>query len=112
MSAHKNTSMGEKIKKLRKEREMTQKQLAKALYVTQQNISKYETGSVAVPFDFGVQIANYFGVSMNYFTDVEFANHQGDKEKLLHYYEIATAKEKKLIMKVVEDIMSMSNTDF
>ena len=62
------TSMttGEKIQKLRKERDISQDSLASQLNVTRQAISKWETGESMPDIDNIVQLSNIFQVSVDY----------------------------------------------
>lgn len=55
----------EKIKKLRKQKDMTQSQLAEVLSVTIQSVSKWETGRSFPDITLLPVIARYFGISMD-----------------------------------------------
>ena len=58
---------GERLKYLRKQKGMTQSQLAKLLNLTQSAIGKYEGQSGIVPNDdIKLRIAEIFGVSVDY----------------------------------------------
>ena len=56
-------SMGQIIKRLRKERNLTQEELAEQLNISAQAISKWENGTSMPDISQVVPIANYFGVS-------------------------------------------------
>jgi len=56
---------GEYIAYLRKKREMTQFELAAALQVSHQAVSKWETGSALPDIDVLLAIANFFDVSLD-----------------------------------------------
>ena len=57
--------LGETLKQLRKEREMTQEQLAEKLQVSRQSVSKWET-HISVPDITALPIiARYFGITMD-----------------------------------------------
>jgi hypothetical protein len=53
------------LRKLRKERRLTQEQLAKILYVNPAAICKFEKGTSFPKIDFLLEIAKYFGVTIN-----------------------------------------------
>ena len=62
-------NMGQIIKRLRKERNLTQEELAEQLNISAQAISKWENGTSMPDISQVVPLANYFGVS----TDTLFA---------------------------------------
>lgn len=55
-----------RLKELRKEKELTQLQLAKKLNVSKQNISDWENGKSETSFEILINIAKFFGVSTDY----------------------------------------------
>ena len=57
---------GERIKELRKQRGMTQEALAKAFKTESCVICKIEKGYQSISLDYAVDIAEFFGVSMDY----------------------------------------------
>ncbi len=57
---------GNRIKNLRKERNLTQTELAKKLNTTQKMISKYECETIEMNFDTLMNYANYFNCSIDY----------------------------------------------
>lgn len=58
-------TFSEKLKKLRKEKKVTQEQLAKIIGVERSSIGKYETGTQPST-DIMKRIADYFGVTVDY----------------------------------------------
>ena len=54
------------IKRLRKEKGITQLQLAMELNMSQNTISRYETGERQAGYDELIKIADYFNVSIDY----------------------------------------------
>ena len=54
------------LRKLRKERRLTQSELQAAIGVDRTLISKYETGERVPPVDVLVALADYYGVSVDY----------------------------------------------
>ena len=59
------TRFNEKIKKLRKEKDMTQEQLAEYLCVSPQAISRWETGATCPDISALPQIAELFGITVD-----------------------------------------------
>ncbi|MBQ8697019.1 MAG: helix-turn-helix transcriptional regulator [Clostridia bacterium] len=61
---------GERIKNLRRERGLTQQQLADALGVERSSVGKYETGSLPSA-EVMLRMAEYFAVSVDYLCERE-----------------------------------------
>ena len=57
---------GQRIKELRIENGLTQKQLAEALESTQKNISKYELELLDLSTDLLIRICKFFSLSADY----------------------------------------------
>ena len=55
-----------RLKELRKEKGITQLQLALELNMSQNTISRYETGERQAGYDELIRIADYFNVSIDY----------------------------------------------
>lgn len=70
---------GSFLKELRKEKGLTQEQLSEILGVTNRSISRWENGVNMPDFDLVIEIANYFGVSIDEFLNGERKNDMVDK---------------------------------
>lgn len=68
--------LGEQLKKLRKNKQITQEQLAEVLGVSYQSMSRWELGTCYPDMELVPSIANYFGVTI----DQLFANDDAAKE--------------------------------
>ncbi len=55
-----------RIRDLREDADLKQKDLAKYLHISQNTYSQYETGVHSPPLETIVKIANYYGVSVDY----------------------------------------------
>lgn len=55
-----------RIKDLRDDNDMSQEKTAKELNMHKTTYARYETGENRVPFDFAIQIAEFYGVSLDY----------------------------------------------
>lgn len=64
-----NLSIGDKIKRLRVEKKMSQEALAKALYFSNRTISNWENNIREVSISNLQKLANYFQVPITYFTE-------------------------------------------
>ena len=56
----------EHLKKIRKSKGFTQKQVAAAIGITERNYQLYEAGSQKPSFDALIALADYFDVSIDY----------------------------------------------
>lgn len=61
-----NPSFPERLKALRLERGLTQRQLAKAIYCGEQSVLNWETGKHVPQDDYVSDLASFFGVSYAY----------------------------------------------
>ncbi len=59
--------VGERLKHLRRQHEMTQIELAELLYVSVNSVSGYETGKVQLGHDHISFLCDYFNISADYF---------------------------------------------
>lgn len=83
--------IGRKIKELRKDRNLTQQQLASRLSLTKSVISAYETEIRLPSYDTLVQIARIFNVSSDYLlglTSVRTIDVTGLSEENIHLLRI------------------------
>jgi transcriptional regulator with XRE-family HTH domain len=63
--------LGERIKELRKEKDMTQSELSILLEVDSSLISKWELGKKRPVYEDLIKMAKYFGVTTDYLLGVE-----------------------------------------
>ena len=71
--------LGERLKALRKERKITQKELAEILSMDTSIICKYESGAAVPSYEALEKIANFFSISTDYLFGRE-SNHLIDKD--------------------------------
>lgn len=55
-----------RIRDLREDNDLTQKEMAKILNCSQQVYSNYELGQRDIPTDILIKLSNYYGVSVDY----------------------------------------------
>jgi transcriptional regulator with XRE-family HTH domain len=58
--------MYERIRTLREDRDLTQKQIAEMLGMSQTGYSKYETGENDIPTHILIKLADFYGTSIDY----------------------------------------------
>lgn len=61
----------EKIKELREDNDLTQKQLAEILNTTQRTISYYENNERELPIEMLIKYAKHFNVSLEYICGID-----------------------------------------
>lgn len=62
--------MYRRIRDLREDKDMTQKEMASILGMSQTGYSKYETGENDVPTNILIQLSNFHKVSIDYLLDL------------------------------------------
>ena len=55
------------LKKLRKQRRLTQRDIADALHISQTSVSKYERGESEPDLEMVIKMSDYFGVTIDEF---------------------------------------------
>lgn len=59
-----------KIKEIRRQSHLTQKQIAEVLNTTQRQYSRWEIGEYEFPLSKMIQMAKYYNVSLDYLCDL------------------------------------------
>ena len=81
-----NLSIGEKIKKLRRENDITQEKLADYLNISYQAVSKWENGSSLPDISMIIPLANFFGVTTDVLFDMDTQKHTQEIEEIKAQY--------------------------
>lgn len=58
--------MYQRIRDLREDADLTQRELAKALYMHTTTYVRYETGEREIPLNVAIMLAKYYNVSLDY----------------------------------------------
>lgn len=98
------------LKKLRRDKGITQKQLANMLGVSQQSVNKYENHNVEPDLSTVMKMADYFGTSVDYligYTDAETENaslHTVSEEEavLLRSWRVLSSSQRAAISAIIE----------
>lgn len=107
--------MRNRVKELRKERKMLQEELAAKINVSQQTISRIENGGNSLPADTLVDLAKFFGVSVDYILflsdvrrtaefQIEFQQFSERNSDLFRIYDRLSEENQKLIYKLAEQL--------
>lgn len=91
------------LRRLRRERGLTQKQLSVSLGVSESTVSMYERGEREPNFEMLETIANFFSVDMNTLTDSPSAPLINDDAELTGYLEqLRSRPEQRLLFKTMK----------
>lgn len=83
-----------RLKELRKEKKLTQQELADYMQITRRGYQKWENGESQIKAENAEKLANYFGVSVGYllgysdFKNVDFYIEEGSKKKYTTFEEL------------------------
>ena len=92
--------IGSLLKELRKEKGLTQEQLAEEFYVSSRTVSRWETGSNLPDIDILIGLSEYYNVDIRELLDGErkgMAMEQQDKETILKAADYTAAETGKLM---------------
>ena len=90
--------IGRFLQELRKEKGLTQEQLAERFYVARRTVSRWETGSNLPDLDILVDLADFYDVDLRELLDGERKDQEMDKETqetVLKVAEYSTAREQR-----------------
>ena len=65
----------QRIRSLREDHDLTQSQVAKILNVSQRTYSDYELGTIRIPVESLIQLAQFYNKDMNYITGLTRSAH-------------------------------------
>ena len=60
----------QRIRDLREDNDLTQKEIAGILGTTQKQYSRWETGEFEIPFHYAIELAKYYNVTMDYIANL------------------------------------------
>ncbi|MDD4546483.1 MAG: helix-turn-helix transcriptional regulator [Oscillospiraceae bacterium] len=78
-------TFGERLRKLRKQLDMTQEQISKNLNIVRSTYAYYETGKTFPDFDTVVRLAHLFNVTTDYLLDAEPTSPQLNDDSGISY---------------------------
>jgi transcriptional regulator with XRE-family HTH domain len=101
-----------KIRNVRKSSKMTQMQFAEKLHLTQQMLSRYESGQTSIPYELIESIANRFGIPVNYFLGISSDDITGDERLLVEYYRKLDERLKESLLELMRAMSDVKVTSF
>lgn len=106
-------TIGKRIKMLREDERLNQKELAKALNISNTTLSQYETGQRTPSDDIKIKLANFFNVSTDYLlgrTDIKnqsekISNAVEDDPELIEFWnELKEREDLQLLFKQTKNL--------
>lgn len=89
---------------------MTQSELAKLIGISQQEISRYESGNIKAPINYIVDLANCFNVSTDYILGREGNNTDNtDPENIMYLYDQLTYENKIRANERIKTLLDLQN---
>ena len=85
-------TIGERIREIRIENDLSQERFAKTFNMSQQNLSRYERGEIQIPYSDLVNIAEFFSLPIDYFLRVENSEYTKEERLLIYYYRLIDEK--------------------
>ena len=76
-----NGNIYHRIRALREDHDLTQKEIAKILNMSQTGYSKYETGENDIPTKILIQLAKYYHTSVDYLLGITDVNKPYEEQK-------------------------------
>lgn len=107
--------MDNRIKELRKERGIRQEALAAKINVSQQTISRIETGENSLPADLLIQLSKFFHVSVDYILkisdirmtteyQIEYQKLSGRYMEMYRAYDKLNRKNQEILLEIAEQL--------
>lgn len=98
-------TIGEKIKTLRKERKLTQKELAHKIGITASTVTKYENGQLEPNIEVLNKIATTFNISVSNLIDDNYSRKEFSTEsEFLNFYELLNSNSKEITDETISEL--------
>lgn len=81
-----SVTMGRKLRSIRQEQHMTQREFASELNISQQTLSRYENGQTIIPYEELENVIVKFGVSIDYILEIENNEVTSEEKRIIDYY--------------------------
>ncbi len=96
--------IGKRIRNVRKINNMTQVKFSEKMHMTQQTLSRYESGKTPIPNEVIENIAKEFSVPLSYFFGITTNDVTEDEWLLIEYYRKVDGRLKKNVFALVQTI--------
>ena len=96
--------IGQSIRSVRKLSNMTQVKFSEKMHMTQQTLSRYESGKTPIPNEVIENIAKEFSVPLGYFFGISTDDITEDEWLLIEYYRKVDGRLKKSVFALVQTI--------
>ncbi|MBQ6165626.1 MAG: helix-turn-helix transcriptional regulator [Clostridia bacterium] len=106
----------QRLRDLREDRDMTQREAAEKLFLHLTQYRRYETGERAIPLELACAVADLYGVSLDYLAGVtetdlriEASSLSAEEKQLLTYYRRMNAENKTRLNERAQTLLSLQN---
>ena len=108
--------MYQRIRDLREDEQLSQKQIAEKLFDTQQHYQLYESGKREPPFSFAIQLSKIYDVSLDYIaglTNSKGGMHKNTKSEqdLLSKYNALSDIDKGRVLQLIDMLYEKNKED-
>ncbi len=98
-------SMGKRLRNIREESGMRQREFAKEINVSQQTLSRYENGQSVIPYEVLINVVDKFDVSVEYVLDMESKGISPEEKRIIDYFRNINDSIKPHIKGILKKIM-------
>lgn len=105
---HNNLYLYPNLVKVRKEK-MTQKELARQIGISQQEISRYESGDIKAPINYIIDLANCCNVSVDYILARDFNQESVINSQISELYDKLNTENKIKIIERMQTLLDLQN---
>ena len=105
-----------RIRDLREDADLTQKQVADSLYMHLTQYRRYETGEREIPLSVAIDLSQKYGVSVDYIAGISNSKNQSDQEftpdeqKYIDRFRSLTDTQKGRIMERIDMLLTAGKT--
>lgn len=95
--------------KVRKDKKLTQAELAKQIGISQQEISRYENGDVKAPVNYIVDLANCCNTSVDYILGRNTPASKDDGEEITSMYNKLNEENKNRVLERIKTLLELQD---
>lgn len=95
-----------RIRDLREDNDLTQKDIATILSMHTTQYQRYENGQVTPPFDFIISLADYYNVSIDYIAGRSQIKRLSNDNTISNKYALLSAQQRDLINKLIIELLN------
>lgn len=102
--------VGRRIRDIREINNMTQSKFSERMHLTQQTLSRYETGKTPIPYETLADISSEFSIPISYFFGIDTEEISEEEFLLVEYYRKVDDRLKERVLDIVKTIAKEFHT--